>query len=142
MDRKLNLLSDRESFRAVLRQQVVEQNYLCGYRPNLPTLCIVRTLCRGYKQAKHEPGYRRDERRTKSHNVLRIFAQVCSVNSLRNNAPHSGNMFFRSSVARKSANTRIRALSRLWAWRRTQSSAQCSAGTSNVRTSVMSRSHK
>jgi hypothetical protein len=56
--------------------------------------------------------------------------------------PHSGNMFFRSSVARKSANTRIRALSRLWAWRRTQSSAQCSAGTSNARTSVLSRSHK
>jgi hypothetical protein len=64
------------------------------------------------------------------------------IASGREPLPHSGNMFFRSSVARKSANTRIRALSRLWAWRRTKSSAQCSGGTSNVRTSVMSRSHK
>src|ERR1700720_4807711 len=83
-----------------------------------------------------------DEAAEKNRLELKIPYLGSLIASGREPLPHSGNMFFRSSVARKSANTRIRALSRLWAWRRTQRSAQCSAGTSNARTSVLSRSHK
>ena len=96
--------------------------------------------------APHLPDARRLVRRAAFLPSLWRYAHSRKDEAMSNDVifmgPHSGNMFFRSSVARKSANTRIRALSRLWAWRRTQSSAQCSSGTSNARTSVMSRSHK
>ena len=59
-------------------EELVKQDDIGGYLPDLVGLSIVRALRRGDEQAQYERGDRADQARPQSHDILRIVGQMVS----------------------------------------------------------------
>ena len=70
------MLADRESFRAILRENAVEQNEIGGDLLHLRGLCIERALRCGDEEAKHQRSDSGDQADAKAHHVLGMFVQM------------------------------------------------------------------
>jgi hypothetical protein len=69
-----HLFANRTGFRSILRQQVVEQDYVGSKLLDLCALGVKRTLRRRNQQAKDKRSNGCNEPRAKPHDILRLFA--------------------------------------------------------------------
>jgi len=67
------LFANRASFRPILRQQTIEQDYVGGDLLDLGILGIEGAFCGSNQQAKDKRSDRRNQSYTKPYDILRVF---------------------------------------------------------------------